>query len=557
MSWYRYLICLLPLAACSVPSSQVLGSSRYEDLTALFAEWRAFQAPGLVDGVPDYSAAAMEVQHRDLARYQARLGAIDRTGWPAAREVDYQLVRAEMSGLDFDHRVLRPWQRNPAFYATLFPSQSDVPAREGPHAAGAIELWTYAFPLAAERAAELERGLSVIPRLLAQARRNLTGNARDLWVAGIRTIKQQSRDLGDLADRLAGQATVAVAARGARAATDSFAMWLETQAPSKTGPSGVGIREYTWYLQNVQLLPYTWQDQVVLMRRELVRAHAALRLSEQRNRGEPQLSVVASEAEHRRRFHAAVTEYMRFLADQEIVTVRDYMDAALRARIGRFVPGRREFFAEVDYRDPVVMRTHGYHWFDLARMEREPHPNPIRRRPLLYNIFAGRAEGLATGMEEMMLLAGLFDARPRARELIYVLLAQRAARALGDLLMHANQLSLDQAVAFAAQWTPRGWLARDGSTVWGEQHLYLQQPSYGTSYLIGKIEIEQLLAERALQLGDRFTVKRFMDELNDAGMIPVPLIRFELAASPPAPADSVRSPEGEPAGDQPRRGAAR
>ena len=32
----------------------------------------------------------------------------------------------------------------------------------------------------------------------------------------------------------------------------------------------------------------------------------------------------------------------------------------------------------------------------------------------------------------------MFDARPRSRELIYILLAQRAARALGDLRMHAN-----------------------------------------------------------------------------------------------------------------------
>jgi uncharacterized protein (DUF885 family) len=182
----------------------------------------------------------------------------------------------------------------------------------------------------------------------------------------------------------------------------------------------------------------------------------------------------------------------------------------------------------VDYRYPVVMRTHGYHWFDLARMAREPHASPIRRVPLLYNIFDARAEGLATGMEEMMMHAGLFDGRPRARELIYVLLAQRAARALGDLYMHANLFTMDQALAFASEWTPRGWLPVDGNTVWGEQHLYLQQPAYGTSYLIGKIEIEKLITDRSHQLGDAFTLKGFMDELNGAGVIPVSLLRWEL-----------------------------
>ena len=38
----------------------------------------------------------------------------------------------------------------------------------------------------------------------------------------------------------------------------------------------------------------------------------------------------------------------------------------------------------------------------------------------------------------------------------------------------------------------------------GEQQLYLQQPGYGTSYVTGKIQIEELLAEVALQRGEDF-----------------------------------------------------
>lgn len=266
------------------------------------------------------------------------------------------------------------------------------------------------------------------------------------------------------------------------------------------------------------------------MRRELARAHAALRLEENRNRDLPPLTRIDNAADYDRRFNAAVTEYMAFLEEEEIVSIRDYMEPALRARIGRFSPadGLRGFFSEVSYRDERVMRTHGYHWIDLARMAQEPHASPIRRTPLLYNIFDGRAEGLATGMEEMMMHAGLFDDRPRARELIWVLLAQRAARALGGLYMHSNDFTMEEARAFAAEWTPRGWSPKDGETNLFEQHLYLQQPGYGTSYLAGKIQIENLLAERARQLGDDFTLKRFMDELNAVGVIPVSLIRWEL-----------------------------
>jgi uncharacterized protein (DUF885 family) len=187
----------------------------------------------------------------------------------------------------------------------------------------------------------------------------------------------------------------------------------------------------------------------------------------------------------------------------------------------------------VDYRDPEVMRTHGYHWFDKAWMERLPHSSPIRRGPLLYNIFNTRTEGHATGWEELMMQAGMFDARPRSRELVAILIAERAARALGELKMHANLATVEEASAFACANTPRGWLRMDGELVRSEQHLYLQQPGYGTSYLIGKIEIEKLLAERRRQLGEGFRMKQFMEELNSAGLIPASLLRWELTGRQP------------------------
>jgi uncharacterized protein (DUF885 family) len=190
-----------------------------------------------------------------------------------------------------------------------------------------------------------------------------------------------------------------------------------------------------------------------------------------------------------------------------------------------------------------VMRTHAYHWFDLGRMAHEPHPDPIRRGPLLYNIFVTRTEGHATGWEEMMLQAGMFDTRPRSRELIYVLLAERAARALGDLRMHANAFTLEQAAQFASANTPRGWLRLDGKTVREEQHLYLQQPAYGTSYITGKVQVETLLFERNQQLGERFRLKGFMDAFNAAGLIPVSLLRWELTGQLSADVARMLAPD--------------
>jgi len=463
---------------------------------------------------------------------------MDASRWPIAQQVDLHLVRAEMNGLDFDHRVLRPWANNPAFYVTVFTSESDQPAREGPHADAAVEVWTYKFPLAEEDARRLGSELRVIPPLLQQARTNLVGTGKDLWTFGTQAVRQQSADLAELAAKVKdAPGSLAADVQRAREATDAFAKWLGEQASSRTGPSGIGVANYDWYLKNVQLAPYTWSEEVTIMERELARAHALLALEEQRNAALPVQVPIASAEEHARRFGAAVTEYMAFLRDRDILTVHADMDPALRARVGSFDPGPREFFTEVDYRDPEVMRTHGYHWFDKARLVHRPPASPIRREALLYNIFNTRTEGHATGWEELMMQAGMLDARPRSRELVYILLAERAARALGDLRMHANEWTLEQAATFASENTPRGWLSLKGALVRDEQFLYLQQPAYGTSYVIGKIEVEKLLAERKQAQGDAFRMSRFMEDFEAAGMIPAALMRWELAGRMP---DDVR-----------------
>jgi Bacterial protein of unknown function (DUF885) len=521
-------------------------STQYDDLRALFTDWRSFQKPKLTDGIADYSAEAMAAQQRELPTYERRLHAIDPGGWPVNQQVDWQIVRAEMSGLDFDHRVLKPWANNPAFYVTVFPSQSDQPAREGPTAYGSIELWTYSYPLSRDAANQLDAALRTVPRFLQQAKRNLVGNQRDLWTFGTKSVKEQSDTLTSLAERVGDNPDVQplkTTIQRAKQATDDLASWLDSQAASKSGPSGIGIQNYDWYLKHVQLVPNSWQDQVTLMERELARSHAYLAAEEQRNAALPPLTEVSNAADYEKRFNAAVSEYISFLQNRQIMTIRDYMDPALRARMGRFRPGPREFFAEVSYRDAEIMLTHDYHWFDLAQMKYDPHTNPIRRGPLLYNIFNTRTEGHATGWEELMMGMGMLDSRPRSRELIYILLAERAARALGDLKMHSNEFTLEQASQFASASTPRGWLRLDANTVRNEQHLYLQQPAYGTSYLTGKIQFEALLAARKQQLGDRFSMKRFMDDYNAAGLIPASLLRWELTGQEPPEVARMLAPE--------------
>ena len=518
------------LAAGLAFRSDAQSPRSYEDLTRLFEEWRAFQKPAVTNGVPDYTPAAIGRQRQALPGFQKRLAALDTTGWSIAQKVDRQLVRAEMNGLEFDHRLLRPWSRNPCFYAVIFTSQADVPAREGPVALGAIELWQYTFPLPPAQLADLRTRLRAIPPLLDQAKTNLVEDARDLWFLGIKVKARESQALAALETRLRTlHPDLAPDAARAKQAVDAFRVWLEARLPLKKAASGVGVANYDWYMRNVHLSPLTWADERAVMERELGRATAQLKLEEQRNRALRPLLGIASAEEYHRRFGEAVTEFMAFLREREIMTIAPSMDSSLREREGGYAPPEaRDFFAQVDFRDPLVMRCHGTHWFDLARMRETPHASPVRRGPLLYNIWDARAEGLATAMEEMMMTAGLLDSRPRSRELVHILVANRAARGLAGHFVHDGSFALDDAVRFAHQKTPYGWLKQDGATMWAEQQLYLEQPGYGTSYLIGKAQIEKLIGDRARQLSDRFSLRSFFDEFHTSGMIPVSMIHWEM-----------------------------
>ena len=77
--------------------------------------------------------------------------------------------------------------------------------------------------------------------------------------------------------------------------------------------------------------------------------------------------------------------------------------------------------------------------------------------------------------------------------------------------MTSGEFTLKRAAEFTYQDTPRGWLSLKGSLVRAEQDLHLQQSGYGTSYLIGKKQIEMLLAAPKKQLGESFRMKEFMD----------------------------------------------
>ena len=125
------------------------------------------------------------------------------------------------------------------------------------------------------------------------------------------------------------------------------------------------------------------------------------------------------------------------------------MEPALRKHIGEYIPeDKRNFFANISFRAPGILYSHSTHWFEIARLTEEPHPDFIRTKPLPYNMWMQRSEGLATFMEETFMHAGLWDDNPRARELVWIMLAQRCARGLASLYAQANMINYEQARKF-------------------------------------------------------------------------------------------------------------
>ncbi len=531
----KILLLILPgLMPVGMSNALAQSDGGHAELLQLFADWREFESPPLLDGAPDYTAEQFASRYEGFLALRNRLHRIDPGDWPIPQQVDWHVVRAEMNGYDFNHRVLQPWVRDPAYYDSIWTGRSDVPAHEGPTHHAVVELWTYDFPLSDAEETRLIAELSVIPPLMAQAQNNLTGNARELWVAGIRNIRAQRTKLDRLSERVADTASDELNAIIARSqvATDALVQWLAAEAPSKTGPSGIGKENYTWYQQNVHLVPMSWEDEVRLLKRELDRAWSSLKLEEQRNKDLPPLVAAATPAEYDAKADQAATRIMRFLEEKEIVTVTGYMEPALREHLGSFVPEEtRNFFLITAHYDPAPLFTHFWHWFELARMDLEPHESAVRQGAVLYNIFDSRNEGTATGVEEMFMHAGLYDDSPRSRELVWIMVAQRAARGLGSLYAHANQMTMAEAGQVHMDWTPRGWMKTEPDLLIFEQHLYLRQPGYGTSYITGKYLLEHTLADYAKQVeerGEEFRLRDFFDQLNAIDSIPISLARWEM-----------------------------
>jgi hypothetical protein len=521
--------------AVSAPPARAASDAEvpgWQDLLAVYSEFRELAVPEMREGVPDYSPGAMQRQAEALARLRGRLDAIDDSDWPIPRRADYLLVLAEMRGLDFMHRVMRPWERDPAFY-------SSTNLGFGPKMHGAMAIPS--LPLSAEAAEELRAKLAAVPRIYAAARANLRDPRGDL----ARLAIVQKGIERNVYERLAAQTRdahprVSELSSAAAQAAGEFSAWLSSIEADLPAHGGVGRDEYDWYLRHVLLYPYTWEELMTLAEREYQRSMVFLKMEEHRHRDLPMIEPAESLAEFERRRAEADADLLAFLREEDVMTVPDYLvprrgegPYLLPAdrdpeRGGPFDPPiRRHFFRQTEDRDPRPLRAHNVpgHLYDGLRLARDERP--IRGDRRLFFIDGIRVEGWAFYLEEMIQQLGFLDDRPKAREINYILQAKRAARVKPELMMQANAWTYDEALASLTSRTPY-WMGPNDPIARFYLELYLRQPGYGIGYYMGKVELEKLFAEVAAEQGRDFDIKAFHDRFLEIGRMPISLIRWEM-----------------------------
>ena len=522
-------VLLAGLICCG--SASAADSEGYAELVELFQAFRAMTGAGGDEyGVlPVVDPAMIEAEAVALGGFQARLRAIDPSDWTIPEQVDYHLVRAEMNGLEFRHRVTRPWFRDPGTY-------SDIVYFLGEFRGMPPDDESQGMPFGNE-AAGIRTILEALPEFFAQARINLAdvdAIPGDLAVLAARDLRNGDADYAAMqADAPAGDTQLLDAIGAARQAASEFLTWLESNSDRMVAPAGVGRENYDWLLKNVYLFPYSWDQLSTIVELEDNRVITFQGLEANRNRALPEIRPVQSQEEYRQSVAGAIDHLMNFIRDENIFSMPDYLtsDDYFGSWHGfdNPWPEQHDYFFNFSHREPRMEEAHemvGHH-FDALRGQFNTHP--IRRGWRPYKIATARTEGFAFALEELLMHAGYLDNRsPRAREIAYEQAAFRTVRALSDIYMHDNQWSLQDAMAYSVANAPHGELLDDSPHLWFEMATTLRGVGHHMLMVVGKVQFMKLFRDRSRQLGDDFELQSFMDEFFESGLIPIALIRWEM-----------------------------
>jgi Bacterial protein of unknown function (DUF885) len=542
----RLFVALLLFPACFFSQEK---SDSLDRLASDFWTWRTIYRPFTFDDIPrieraagmrDWSDAAVEKQRVELAKFESRWNAMHPNDWPVAQKVDYRLIGSALARVRWELDVNPRWQRDPTFYIEQTVDALQEELMPPP-------------PFNEARWREIVMRAENVPSILDQAKVNLKAVMpfAQLAIASLSDIEVRMKRVDAGLAPLAGDhgAQLHAAITKASGALVEYREWLKQNLSTMRPDFALGEKAYGFFLHRVALLPYTAQQLLTMARQDFDRVLAMESYEHQRDLHAPELQMATTSEEEIARMVRDEASTRRYLTAHEILTVpSDLPHWALRLAPD-YVAAFDGFGELDDFTSPARLHQDGTRWIDppsgdlpyfgkayandtrtTGVHEGVPghffqlslawrNPDPIRRQ--FYD--SGANEGIGFYAEEMMLQAGLYDDSPRTRGIIYNFARLRALRVEADVKLALGEFSIAQAADYLSRTVPM-----DRKTAESEAADFSTAPGLAIAYEIGKLQIERMLAQRRLQLGDQFKLREFHDYVWSNGNVPLSLQRWEL-----------------------------
>src|SRR6516162_6917450 len=543
----KWAVCVAIL--CGLKASAPAQAEALGNLADDFWAWRAKHAPFTPDdvnrierpgGMRDWSRASIDQRRKDLAGFEARWKKLNPAQWPIPKQVDYKLIGSALSRVRWELEVNPRWKRDPNFYIdqtlTALAEALTVPA---PHDEA--------------RSREILARIENIPSILQQGLENLENPPAPFATVASQNLEGIRDHLRTMASALIGSTTLKpeelnAATDRAADALEKFQQQLTDELPKLPRQTALGRDAYIWFLRNVALMPFTPEELLGMGRQEWNRAVAFEAYERNRNKDVPPLRMATDVNTWIKDAAEKELQIRKFLQERGILTVPNWVrhytlrptpeylralgstehddftsPSRLKENCIRYVPEASEklgYFWRATAMDPRPITVHEGipgHYFQLCLSWK--HEDPIRRH--YYD--SGANEGIGFYAEEMMLQAGLFDASPHTREIIYNFMRLRALRVEVDVKLALGQFRLDEAAKYLHDNVPM-----DEQTARQEATAFSTGPGQAIDYQIGKLQIMKFLAEAQMKQADHFSLRAFHDFVWKNGNVPISLQRWEF-----------------------------
>lgn len=550
---------LLIGTACIIVCAGVAPPSDYQaklvDLQRRYTFWSFAQNPtSATDAgihtydtkLADYSATAQSAQMARLRMFRNELAALEPpSGASRHARVDYLLIRASLEGDWWSRAVLRGLQRDPSVY-------------EGECSNGIFSIVKREYAGDEVRIHDAIARLRACPRVLQQGKANLTDTVREFAQIASEDIRDGSSLYTTSLDEIARDTSPATKKDLAQAqsvaldALNGYREWLDSHMSRfHAGGFAVGRRQYDWFLRRVLLLPFDSQQIAAIGNTELARDRALQVWETARDAHDPSPSpqpTFASKEAFLGYYERSMSKLVAFIDSHQIVTIPSYIGPFHIVEVPKalaatypggfmnpppmfskdpqgfyFVPdfgsSNQSFFVQQARQSVLPLLGHEGIPGHFLQFSTAYHNPDFVRHVQGDGVFA---EGWAFYGEEMLMREGLYDDDPGARLQVLHLMRHRATRVGVDVALATGAMTLPQAIAYFQKNA-----GIDYVTARGEATRFALDPGQAIDYLIGKTQIELLLALVHDREGDAFAQRAFHDQLLSYGTVPYSTIRYE------------------------------